>query len=127
MKKRILALVFVSTVMVTGLFSCYNDNSEDLYPLPPITSCDTANVTYTNTIKSIVDNQCATVGCHNGPVPSTIDLTNYNGLKNISNSNNRLMAALNHTGPFPMPKGLPKLDPCTIAKFQAWVNANEPE
>jgi len=125
MKKIIFAGSLIAGLVVTGLSGCYNDNYEDLYTVPGAT-CDTANITYTNTLKAIVDNQCATVGCHNGAIPSGWDLTTYNGLKTVA-INGKLMPAINHTGPNQMPKGLPRLDDCTISKFQAWVNNNEPE
>ena len=118
------------TLTVVGIFwfsfsGCYNDNYEDLYTVPG-TTCDTSNVTYTNTLKAIVDAQCATTSCHAGPVPSGYDLSTYAGLKTVADAN-KLMPAINHTGNFPMPQGQPKLDDCTIAKFQAWVNNNEPQ
>lgn len=121
--------VFLSVSIIIGLTAiilsgCYNDHAQDLYPQS--TTCDTTNVTYTATLKSIVDNQCATSGCHQGVIPSGYDLSTYNGLKNAATLG-KLMPSLNYTGPSPMPKGLPKLDDCTIAKFQAWVNNNEPQ
>ena len=125
MRKIIFAGSIVAALSFT-LLSCYNDNRQDLYPLPPPNSCDTTNITYTNTLKTIVGDHCAIAGCHAGPIPSGWDFSNYNGLRAVAN-NGKLMDAINHTGPFQMPKGMPKLDPCTILKFQAWVNNNMPE
>jgi len=121
-------LVAAGLLAITGMTiaGCYNDNVEELYPAPSGGNCDTTNVTYTGTLKAIVDNQCATGGCHLGVAPSGYDLSTYNGLKGVAVSG-KLMASLNHTGPSPMPKGMAKLDNCTLAKFQAWVNNNQPQ
>ena len=126
MKKIWGAAVFAAGFLSLTFAGCYNDNREELYPLPSPAQCDTTNITYTSALKTIVDNQCATAGCHAGIAPSGFDLSSYDGLKAVAD-NGKLMNALHHTGSFPMPKGLPKLDPCTIAKFQAWVNNNKPQ
>jgi len=124
--KKLYLLTVIAAIATSFFAGCYNDHKEDLYPVLPITSCDTTNITYGNTIKGIVDNQCATAGCHNGPDPSGWDFTSYSGIKAVAD-NGKLMPALNHTGPLPMPKDLPPLDACSIAKFQAWVNHNAPQ
>jgi len=124
MKKLLLAGTTLLLIGI-GVAGCYNDNAEELYPQPTGGSCDTTNVTYTGTLKTIVDNQCAISGCHAGAVPTGFDLSTYNGLKIVGNG--KLIPAITHTGPFPMPQGMPKLDDCTIAKFQAWVNNGMPQ
>lgn len=124
--KKLIAVAAVIAFAGFGMAGCYNDNHEELYPVPSGGGCDTMSVTYMGTLKPIADNQCATSGCHASFAPTGHDLSNYAGLKNVA-ANGKLMAALSHTGPFPMPKGMPKLDPCTIAKFQAWINNGTPE
>jgi len=122
--KKLIAVVI--TVTGLGMAGCYNDNHEELYPKPSGPGCDTLNVTYNGRLKGIVDNQCATSGCHASFAPTGYDLSSYAGLKAAA-VNGKLMSALNHTGPFPMPKDMPKLDPCTLAQFQAWINKGTPE
>ena len=87
--------------------------------------CDTINVTYTNTIAPILQTYC--LGCHSGPNPSySINLSTYNGVVGVAESN-RLMGALRQeTGFFAMPKNASKLSDCQIAQFQKWINTNEP-
>lgn len=113
---------FVACAAIISATGCYNDNREELYP---ITSCDTANVTYAAVVKPIIDSKCATSGCHLGTAPSGYDLSSYAMVASVAN-NGKLVAAIEHTGPSPMPKGLPKLDDCTIAKIKIWVNAGAP-
>ncbi len=124
--KKVIFISAIAGMTGAGISGCYYDNSEELYPQPDVNRCDTMNITYTATLKPIIDQQCATAGCHAGFAPTGIDLRGYTGLRAIAD-NGRLMVSINHTGAFPMPKGMPKMDPCTIAKFQAWINNNKPE
>jgi len=121
MKKTILAIA----VIAVGAVSCYKDNSEDMYPANNTGTCDTTNVTFSGFVKPLIDSKCATAGCHIGTAATGYDLTTYNGVAGVVN-NGKLLPAINHTGPQPMPEGGAKLDDCTIAKITAWVNAGAP-
>lgn len=126
MKKLIPAL----SLILIGFASCYKDNAEDMYPggsAGPGSSCDTTNVTYTGTLKPIIDAKCATAGCHINAAASGISLADYHGVAAVANSG-KLLNAITHNGQAAfMPKGLPKLDDCTIAKIRVWVNAGAPD
>jgi len=76
-------------------------------------------------VKPLMDSKCATVGCHVGTSATGYDLSNYTGVAGVANSG-KLLAAINHTGPNPMPLGAAKLDDCTIAKITKWVNDGAP-
>ncbi len=122
MKKLIPALFLI----LVGFASCYKDNAEDMYPGSAGNSCDTTNVTFSGVVKPIIDAKCATAGCHINAAASGIDLSNYAGVAHIANDGD-LMGAITHNGVFsPMPKGMAKLDDCTIAKIRVWVNAGAP-
>ncbi|WP_118972141.1 hypothetical protein [Taibaiella koreensis] len=125
MKKLILA----SIVILTGFASCYKDNAEDMYPSGGGSSsggCDTTNVTFSGTIKPIIDARCATSGCHFDASVTGIDLFHYSGVAAVANSG-KLVSAITHNGQAsPMPKGMPKLDDCSIAKIVKWVNSGAP-
>lgn len=122
MKKLIPALL----VILVGFASCYKDNAEDMYP-GNATSCDTTNVTFSGVVKPIIDAKCATAGCHINAAASGIDLSTYAGVAHVAGYGD-LMGAITHNGVFsPMPKGMPKLDDCTIAKIRVWVNAGAPD
>ena len=61
--KNNLALNTIALAFFLSLGACdYNKLPE---PEPP-EFCDTADVTYNNQIKAIVDNSCAYSGCHDG-------------------------------------------------------------
>lgn len=51
------ALILISILFLS---SCYNDSEEDLYGL----ACETENMTYAENIEKIINNSCATSGCH---------------------------------------------------------------
>jgi cytochrome c553 len=122
MKRTGILLAFVLGAIFTG---CYNDKYNELYP--QAATCDTANVTYTATIKPIIAQNCATTGCHDATTKeSGYDMSVYADLK-VAVDNNKLLAVINHqSGVQPMPQGLPKLSDCNIAKITKWVSAGAP-
>ncbi len=119
-------IVFALGVIATSLYGCYNDNAEDLYPTVPIGgTCDTSTVTYSATIRPIIETSCATSGCHLGIAPTGYDFSTHVGLASVANSG-KLIVAIEHTGPNPMPQDAAKLDNCTIAKIKKWVSDGAP-
>lgn len=88
-------------------------------------SCDTTNVTYSGTLVPILQNYCT--NCHSGNFPSGgIDLSNHSGVRDMALSG-QLMGSLNHANGFSaMPQNGNKLDNCTLAKFNIWVNSGAP-
>ena len=98
-------------------------------------SCDTTDVTYTNTVKSIFEsNGCTDAGCHpatnsaiNFSLASYADYTNYA-------RKDQLVGAINWDAGFQqMPRdsttlmGSMQLADCDIQKIEAWVDAGSPE
>ena len=113
-------LKIIAAFTLMGLMqSCYWDNEEELYPQAP--ECDTLNVTYSGTIFQIMENNCN--GCHGSAFPQAGIITdNYDDLKVIA-ENGRFWGAVNHEeGYSPMPKDLPKLNDCDLAKIKVWID-----
>lgn len=83
--------------------------------------CDTTNVTYSGSIKPIITTYCQ--GCHSGSQPGAgIDLTSYNGVKEIALSG-QLYGSVAWLGSYsPMPQNGNKLSDCNIKKIQIWIN-----
>ena len=83
-------------------------------------NCDVTTVTYTGTIRPLVDNKC--VGCHSGSTPGAgLDFTTYAGIQAVA-LNGRMWGAINHAAGFSaMPKG-GKLSQCEIDKIEVWIN-----
>jgi hypothetical protein len=84
------------------------------------TSCDVSKVTYSKTVKPILDRSCNS--CHGGNAPSAnIDLTLYTGVKKYVN-NGKLFGSINHDPGFSrMPTGGSKLPACEISSIKEWI------
>lgn len=100
--------------------ACYYDKEEELYRLD-LSSCDTTNVTYSQTISAIMQSSCNS--CHSTTGASGGWITdNYTNLYDIA-SNGRLIGAVNQSSGYsPMPKGSGKLSTCQISQIRAWIN-----
>lgn len=104
--------------------SCYYDNEEFLFP-EVNAECDSANVTYTSTIRPILQDNC--LSCHNnaasGALGGNIRLENYPDVK-LRVDDGSLFGAVSHQPPFsPMPKDGRKLDNCKISLIQKWIDS----
>jgi hypothetical protein len=81
--------------------------------------CDTANVTFSNTVRPILETNC--VGCHSGAgATAGVDVSTYQGLKRVVDAGRFPNVLTASSGAPQMPPGS-RLSPCDIAKIQAWV------
>lgn len=119
MKKFNYLLILSLSLIIIGISSCTYDNVEDLYP--QIVECNTINVTYSETMVSIMSANCNF--CHGGSDPlANVRTDTYDGLKIIAD-NGRLWGAVNHeSGYSPMPKDRPKLNDCDLKKIRVWLD-----
>lgn len=87
--------------------------------------CDTSNVTFTGTIKPLMQTYCK--GCHSGSSPGGgVSLTNYAGISGAA-FDGSLVGSVDHLpGWNAMPKNSAKMSDCDIAKIKIWVNAGAP-
>lgn len=85
--------------------------------------CDTTNVTYSGTIRPVLQNYC--IGCHSTAFPSAgIALQTHAEL--VSNIN-RVRGSINHlSGYSPMPKNANALSDCVLTQFDIWIQAGMP-
>ena len=128
-------IFFFSVIaLITLLFaSCRHSPNTDLITPPPPppdpSACDTVNVTYTNTIQSIIRDSCYT--CHAGsPSTSKLYLDSYDSLKYKVQSKHLIERIKQNQDSIyyrmpPIPYG--KLSDCQIAKIQRWSNLNFPQ
>lgn len=116
---KICAIFLLLSVFSTS--GCYYDVEEELYSDG---ICDTLSVTYTASIKPIMDSYSCS-GCHADAAGK--DLSTYNGVKAVVNSG-RLLGSINHVSGFrPMPEApRSKMPACAINKIQAWINQGMP-
>jgi len=89
------------------------------------TGCDTAQVSYSLTIRPIVSNKCQ--GCHSGAGASAgIDLSTYDGVK-AKILDGRLWGAISHQPGFSaMPKNGSKLSDCELTQIRKWIDTGSP-
>lgn len=109
-------------MFILSLTSCYHDNEEELYAqkaLSQNTICDTTNVTYTNMLKPIFDNNCT--GCHGSSASTNgggYDLRTYD---NVKQNIDKIIGCITYqSGYNPMPKGGSKFEACRIKQFTIW-------
>ena len=117
-------VIIIMIVITVNMNSCYYDKEELLYS----SNCDTAVVTYRQTIVPILSSSCN--GCHGGTTPSAnVRLDNYAGVRVVATNgiNGKLWGAVSHTSAFPMPKNAPKLNNCNLAKIRKWLEAGYPD
>jgi len=133
LKKNYIYFVIIFLAFV----GCKHSPTELLVvPAPKITStndtgaCDTANVTYSITIKKVLSDNC--LRCHGSTVYTTkgsgYNYDDYTAISTQANNGN-LAKAINHApGALPMPLDLPssKISDCSIRKFMIWIAAGAP-
>ncbi|GAB3431585.1 hypothetical protein [Niabella aquatica] len=120
MKKNIFYLLFVAFFLP----ACYRNSLEALSDRD---ECNTANITYSKDIRTIISTRCAISSCHQNGSMETFSLETFEDLKNIV-ANGELLKSINHeAGVAAMPKNVSKLPLCTISKITAWVNAGAPD
>ena len=119
---------FVTLIIVGVLIfvSCTYSKKEVDYPAT--TTCDTVNVKYSTTIKSILNASCNRCHGGDGSLGGGYILDTHAGIKDeLDNTGDELLNAIKHTGSVtPMPKDGGKLSDCEIAKIEAWINQGYP-
>lgn len=119
-RKTTLTIAFIILVLMNA---CYYDSEEALYPQN--SSCDTANITYSESVFPILSAQCA--GCHTGfGANGNVQLDSYEHIVSAVNNGSLLGAIRHESGWSPMPQNTNKLDDCSINKIEIWVAAGTP-
>lgn len=115
-KFLLVAVAIVGTMFWLG--SCSKESADRL---AGNTTCDTTNVSYSQQILPILQDNCYT--CHQGASPvSGIDLSNF-AILQAHVKNGDVKSAVTHTGSvIPMPYGLPMLPSCEVNTIVAWID-----
>lgn len=111
-------IVLFSLLTVLLASSCYYDKEDQLYPNAP---CDTAAaVTFSGSIEPIIQQRCATAGCH--AAGSTVGaMTTYAEIRTYcvnAKFQDRVLVQKNMP-----PSGL---NACDLGKIQRWIDAGYP-
>ncbi len=121
--KNILLLLSVVLLISLAMTGCYYDKEDALYP--PAPACDTVFVTYSGSVSPIMTASCNV--CHNSVTASGGVVTdNYTSLAVIA-KDGRLWGVVSYQSGFlQMPKDLPQLSACDLAKIKKWTDAGSP-
>lgn len=112
-------LIFLTFFVLPG---CYYDIEEELYGS---SVCDTSAVTYSLSVKPIIDASCNS--CHStASAQGGIILDSHSALKGYADSGQLLGVIRHESGYSPMPKGGSKLSDCNIVTIEKWVAAGSP-
>jgi hypothetical protein len=111
--KFLVSLLIISAVV---LFSCKKETSAST---APAASC-TSTIGYVSTIKTMMDQNCNTSGCHNsGSNAGGYNLTTY---ANVSSNAYKILNTMRHNSGYQaMPEGSAKLPTSTTDQFDCWV------
>lgn len=108
---------YIFTIVVVGLlFSCTNASEEDLIDTTPIEEI----VTYSNAVKSIIDNNC--IFCHSNPPENgaSMPLLTYDQVKAAVENRDLIERISSEVLGFVMPFGGPRLPQNLIDTVIQW-------
>ena len=111
--------LFVGIGLCLLVTSCYYDKEDELYGT---NNCDTSLVSFSNDILPIINNSCATVGCHvqgGGGVGIFENHTQIKSKVDDGSFNQRVVVQQD------MPPSSPLSD-CQIAHIQQWIIEGAP-
>ena len=118
------ALCVLSVVL---LFSCAKDKAQKPADIDCSTIDQSAN-TYNLNIKTILDDNCASAGCHDAIFASSgVNLATYDASKAAFQAGNVLCTVKQEQGCLPMPQGGSKLADSLITYLQCWSENNYPQ
>ncbi|MES2410455.1 MAG: cytochrome c [Bacteroidota bacterium] len=121
MKKR-LYFPLIAAFGIVFVLSCTNDSSSDLIDITQ------GEITYANTVKAIIDNNC--ISCH-ADVPvngAPMSLTTYENVKNAVQTRGLLDRISRPQGaPGMMPSGGTRLPQAKIDQIFEWASNGLPE
>lgn len=126
MKKTLILIMSLLSICSYILVSSCNKDKTKLTNELTCDGIDGSNNTYNTRIKSILDNNCATAGCHDAATASaTVILDNYVSSKDALNNKNVLCAINYETSCSPMPPTT-KLNDTLINYINCWKQSGFP-
>lgn len=119
MKKSLILFFAVFAFSAIIISSCKKDKK--VTPDDPTPDCVVENMSFTNDITPIMNQNCNVSGCHdNVTVAAGIKLDNYTG---VHDNADKIVLTINHSdGVDAMPPNADKIDACDIKKIEAWIS-----
>jgi uncharacterized membrane protein len=113
---KITIIFFIGSLII---FSCYNDNEEEVYPTESV--CDTTSLTYDTGVSEIFSAKCAIPACHGGN-----QSPDFSQFSNISSNITRIKTRAIDQKSMP-PSSATPLSDCEIQKLEAWIANGSPQ
>ena len=115
-------ILFIGLSMLL-LSACYYDKKDQVYPQAAVSTCDTANITYTITVTTVLNANCNNChGANANTLGAGIVLNSYATVKPYITNGRLVNSILQNGNASPMPKNMAKMDNCSINKIILWVN-----
>jgi len=122
-KMKIIKQVLFLGILMVLFNACYYDKKDQVYPQVLVATCDTAKITYSVSVATILNANCNS--CHGtsaNTLGAGIFLNSYASVKPYISSGRLVNSILQNGSASPMPKNMAKLDICSINKIIIWVN-----
>ncbi len=111
---------FVGLLLVALTLGTSTSCNKDKVPSAVPSDCPDT-IFYSATIEPMIQQNCATSGCHNAS--SAAGGYNLVGHGNVSANANEILNVIRHEGSgTPMPLGQPKLNDTIIQQFKCWID-----
>lgn len=116
-------IFLVGFILALTALACNKDSSSsDYLDQADCSGIDASTNTYSLSIKTILNNNCATSGCHNAATTAEgIDLSSYSAAKDAFERTECLCSIHHGSGCKPMPDGGGKLSDALIQKIDCWA------
>lgn len=123
MKTYLISIAFIALFFLPA---CQKESNTDFAAQAV---CTGAVPTYTAYIATILNNNCASSGCHNASTAKAgIRLNDYTNASSQFLSNSKNLASVHHAGGVDaMPRNAAKLSDALINKLDCWVKNNCPQ
>ncbi|MBI5914140.1 MAG: hypothetical protein HY842_02090 [Bacteroidetes bacterium] len=122
MAKLSVASLFLASTLLLAIGCGKDDTNPDYAANADCSAIVTADNTYTNSIKTILDTNCALSGCHNAATATNgVNLSDYASAKQTFETKDVLCAVHHGSGCPPMPKGGAQLANNLINQIDCWV------
>lgn len=124
MKKTLVFGALGLALFALATLACNKDNtsSSNYLDQADCTGIDVSTNTYTFSIKTILNNNCATSSCHSASrAEAGINLSSYSAAKSAFENTNCLCSIHQGSTCRPMPEGAAKLSDAVIQKIDCWA------
>ena len=122
MTKNIAMVATLALALVFAASCGKDDDKVDYTADADCTAIVSADNTYTNGIKTILDASCASAGCHDALAATEgVDMSDYAKVKVAFQSKDALCTIHHGAGCTAMPDGAPQLSSTIINKIDCWA------